>query len=162
MESVECRPTEKVEKIPCARVAESKDLRCEEDSTDEREYTESEIEALAIVIYQEAGGDACCDDCRMRVADVVLNRVEDERFPDTIEEVLTAPKQYGRLYHTGLKWAERSKLTEEAEAVARAYETAEAVLNGSHSELYGEEYIWQAEFKQGTDIVECCGIYFGR
>lgn len=36
---------------------------------------EHDVELLACVIYQEAGGDTCCDMCRRRVADVVLNRV---------------------------------------------------------------------------------------
>ena len=133
------------EMVPEVRIEETPDPR---------------IEQLACVIYQEAGGDACCDECRKRVADVVLNRVEDDRFPDTVEKVLTAKRQYGRFYWTGIVWPERAE--NEPEAVERAYETARAVLAGDHSELYGKDYIWQAEFKQGTDIVECCGIYYGR
>lgn len=125
-------------------------------------YDEDELEMLALVIYQEAGGDIHCDECRRMVADVVLNRVADERFPNTIEEVLTQPKQYGKLSWTGLVWPERALYPEEAEAVHRAYEIAEEVLLGNHSDLYGKGYIWQAEFKQGWDIIYCCGHYFGR
>lgn len=36
-------------------------------------WTEEEVEMLACAIYQEAGGDACCDLCRHRVGDVILN-----------------------------------------------------------------------------------------
>ena len=50
----------------------------------------SETEMLACVIYQEVGGSKHCDECRRRVADVVLNRVADPRFPNSIEKVLTA------------------------------------------------------------------------
>lgn len=125
-------------------------------------YSEEELEMLACVIYQEAGGNACCDDCRRRVADVVLNRVNDERFPDTMYEVLTAKRQYGRFYWTGIVWPDRAQKPEEAQAVERAYRIAEEVLTGYHSELYGNGYIWQAEFKQGNGVVECCGTYFGR
>ena len=57
-----------------------------------------DVEMLACVIYQEAGGDACSDECRMYVGDVVLNRVADSRFPDTIEGVLTAKFQYGTFW----------------------------------------------------------------
>lgn len=120
------------------------------------------LEMLAIVIYQEAGGNRSCDLCRRRVADVVLNRVADPRFPDTIEEVLTQKKQYGRLHWTGIKWPERAKYDTEQEAVARAYRIAEEVLLGDHSDLYGEGYIWQAEFKQGRDKIYHCGHWFGR
>ena len=123
-----------------------------------------ELELLACVIYQEAGGDCCCDDCRYRVADVVLNRVSDERFPNTIYEVLTQKAQYGRFHWTGVVWPERASFESEMEAVERAYRIAEDILTGNHSELYGQDYIWQAEFVQGTDVVYCdkCGIYFGR
>ena len=123
-----------------------------------------ELELLACVIYQEAGADYCCDDCRRRVADVVLNRVEDDRFPDNIQDVLTQKRQYGRYYWTGVVWPERAKNDCEKHAVERAYRIAEEVLKGEHSELYGEGYIWQAEFKQGTGVVYCdqCKIYFGK
>lgn len=123
-----------------------------------------DLELLACVIYQEAGADYCCDDCRRRVADVVLNRVEDDRFPDNIQDVLTQKRQYGRYYWTGVVWPERAKNDCEKHAVERAYRIAEEVLKGEHSELYGEGYIWQAEFKQGTGVVYCdqCKIYFGK
>ena len=124
--------------------------------------TTTDLDLLACVIYQEAGGNECCDDCRRRVADVVLNRVEDPRFPNTIREVLTAKNQYGRFYYTGIKWPNRSKNYYERDAIARAYRIAEEVLNGQHSELYGNGYIWQAGFKQGTSQIYCCGHYFGK
>ena len=114
--------------------------------------------------YQGAGGDACCDLCRHRVGDVILNRMEDDRFPDTVEEVLTAYRQYGRFYWTGVVWPDRAVKPGEAHAVARAWETARDVLSGEHSDLYGQGYIYQAEFEQGADVIYCedCGIYFGR
>lgn len=123
-----------------------------------------DLEMLACVIYQEAGADYCCNDCRRRVADVVLNRVEDDRFPDNIQDVLTQKRQYGRYYWTGVVWPERAQNDCEKHAVERAYRIAEEVLKGEHSELYGEGYIWQAEFKQGTGVVYCdqCKIYFGK
>lgn len=125
-------------------------------------YSAEELEMLACVIYQEAGGDACCDDCRRRVADVVLNRVADERFPDTLAAVLTQKQQYGRFYWTGIVWPDRSAYPEEANAVERAYRVAREALEGHHSALYGKGYIWQAEFSQGVDTIECCGIFYGR
>lgn len=127
--------------------------------------SKEDVELLACVIYQEAGGDACCDMCRKRVADVVLNRVKDSRFKGTtIEEILTdgdpAP-QWGLYSITGVVWPEKASYPEEAEAVQRARDTALEVLEGHHSDLT-EDYIWCAEFPQGTDIINCCGIYFGK
>lgn len=139
-------------------------VAAEEPVEEEIEVDPEDLEMLACVIYQEAGADYCCDDCRRRVADVVLNRVEDDRFPDNIQDVLTQKRQYGRYYWTGVVWPERAKNDCEKHAVERAYRIAEEVLKGEHSELYGEGYIWQAEFKQGTGVVYCdqCKIYFGK
>lgn len=123
-----------------------------------------ELELLACVIYQEAGGDKCCDDCRRRVADVVLNRMADDRYPSTMHDVLTQESQYGRYYWTGVVWPERTGNEAEENAIARAYRIAGEVLSGQHSELYGNGYIFQAEFIQGYDRVYCeqCDIYFGK
>lgn len=122
----------------------------------------SELEMLACVIYQEAGGNGSCDNCRRYVADIVLNRVNDPRFPNDIYGVLTAEGQYGRFHWTDVKWAERANYDTEKDAVDRAYRVAEEVLNGQHSELYGNGYVWQAGFKQGTDGFWCCGHWYGR
>ena len=126
---------------------------------------EHDVELLACVIYQEAGGDTCCDMCRRRVADVVLNRVKDPRFKGTtIEDILIdgdpAP-QWGLYSVTGVVWPDKASLPEEQHAVERAYRIAREVLEGQHSDLTSE-YIWCAEFSQGTDVIECDGIYFGK
>ena len=126
----------------------------------EQTYSEEELEMLALVIYQEAGGDACSDETRLMVGNVVLNRVADERFPDTIEEVLLQERQYGRLHWTGLVWPERASQSVEAHAVERAYKCAERVLEGEL--LLPEDVIFQAEFVQGEIVAEQDGFYFCR
>ena len=121
-----------------------------------------DVEYLAIAIYCEAGADSISDETRYMVGDVILNRVADERFPDTIYDVLTQKAQYGRFYLTGIVWPDRAENACEAHAVARAREIAYNLLTGTHSELFGEGYIWQAEFKQGKGGVVRDGIFFGR
>lgn len=121
-----------------------------------------ELEMLACVIYQEAGGDHQCDDCRRYVADVVLNRIVNDDFPDTMYEVLTAKDQYGSFYYTGVKWPPRAEYEVEKDAVERAYRIAKEVLSGKHSKLYGNGYVWQAQFVQGTEGFWCCGHYYGK
>lgn len=132
------------------------------EETEEPEPSEEDVELLACVIYSEAGGDECSDECRIDVGDVVLNRRDDPRFPDTILGVLTAPRQYGRFAVTGVVWPERASKPEEAHAVERAYEIARKLLSGEHGPLYGQGYVWQAEFEQGTDGFWLDGTYFGR
>ena len=124
-------------------------------------YTEQELEVLAMIIYQEAGGDAASDETRLMVGNVVLNRVADGRFPDNIVEVVLQRGQYGRLHQTGIKWPDRSSAPGEAHAVARAYTLAERLLEGER--VLPEDVIWQAEFPQGTETVaHQDGIYFCR
>lgn len=123
-------------------------------------FTAEELEMLALVIYQEAGGDACSDSTRLMVGNVVMNRVADPRFPDTIEEVLLAKGQYGRLHWTGLVWPARAELPQEAHAVARAYECAERILSGER--YLPEDVIFQSEYIQGEIVAEQDGFYFCR
>ena len=126
-------------------------------------YTEEELDALALAIYQEAGGDDCSDETRLMVGTVILNRVADDRFPNTIQEVLTQEAQYGRLHWTGLVWPERASYPEEAYAVERAYDLAEALLSGGIVGVLPADVVWQAEFVQGTEIVvQTDGFYFCR
>lgn len=124
-------------------------------------YTADELEMMALVIYQEAGGDACSDQTRMMVGTVVMNRVADSRFPDTLYGVLTQKAQYGRLHWTGLVWPERASSSGEAQAVTRAYECAERILQGER--VLPSDVIFQSEYIQGTEIVVYSdGMYFCR
>ncbi len=126
-------------------------------------YTEAELDALALVIYQEAGADAYTDEIRQMVGEVALNRVADDRFPTTLADVLTERAQYGRLHWTGLVWPERAGSPNEAHAVERAYIIAEKLLSGSAERLLPEDTVWQAEFVQGAEIVaQTGGFYFCR
>ena len=159
------RPTEPpVTESPSEETPDMPSEPVEAPETNEMEsgISEDDVELLACVIYQEAGSDAVCDDCRRRVADVVLNRVESEYFPDTIYEVLMQPSQYGAYSMTGIVWPERASYETEAHAVERARRIAREVLSGQHSDLYGNGYIWQAGFEQGSQGFWDCGMYFGK
>lgn len=123
-------------------------------------YTPEELETLAIIIYQEAGGDNIPDCIREYVGCVVLNRVENPNFPDTIQEVATQKRQWGRLYWTGIEWPERASDPGEAHAVERARACAKKLLE-AESRPAPEEVIWCAEFPQGTGTwLHSNGMYF--
>lgn len=122
-------------------------------------YTEGELRTLALLIYQEAGGDACSDDTRLMVGTVALNRVASDRFPDTLQEVALQHKQYGRLHWTGLVWPERAQAPGEAHAVDRAYDCAEILLRGYRA--FPDDVLFQAEFPQGVEtVIHQDGLYF--
>ena len=61
----------------------------------EKSYTDEDLYVLSHIISAEAGN--CQEEMMLYVGSVVLNRVADDRFPDTIYEVVfqTDPLQYG-------------------------------------------------------------------
>lgn len=127
---------------------------------EEPKYTEDELFCMAATIYNEAGGDACSDDTRRLVGYVVLNRINDPRFPDTMREVLEAKNQYGRFCETGVKFADRCSLPQEQHAVERAYTIAREVLECDEIPI-PPTVVFQSEFEQGTSIYRYQdGLYF--
>ena len=55
-------------------------------------FTEADVIALAQMLYGEARGSTV--DNQMKCVWCVLNRVDDARFPDTIQGVLSQPSQF--------------------------------------------------------------------
>lgn len=55
-------------------------------------YTEEELDLLARLVYSEGGGESY--DTKLKIASVVMNRVEDPYFPDTIYEVIYQKRQF--------------------------------------------------------------------
>lgn len=99
-------------------------------------YTEEDAIRLARIVYAEAGSSWITNAHQRDVASVVMNRVLDSRFPDTIEEVINAPGQYPGTCKN-LKYDERS--------LANAIYVLE---NGPTC-----SGIFQANFVQGSTIV---------
>lgn len=99
----------------------------------------AEQEALDIVartVYGEAGG--CPMEHKIAVAAVVVNRVNDPRFPSTVREVISAPSQYTTAYLGGFDRTPRE-----------CYEAAKIALDGESG--VPEDVVWQANFPQGTE-----------
>lgn len=74
----------------------------------EETYTETDVFWLSRLIYAESGSDACSDDLQLAVGSVVLNRVESDLYPNTIEQVIFDTHwgvQYG-CTKTGMIWFE--------------------------------------------------------
>lgn len=119
-------------------------------------YTDEDLLYLAKIIQNEAGSDFCSDEHQRAVASVVLNRVSDPRFPDTIIDVITqgwngeCPLQYA----VG-GWERFSEI----EPTERAIENARYVLENG---VTVDGAIWQAEFPQGEEVLmmfEYPGVY---
>ena len=108
---------------------------------------EDDLYILSHVICGEAEG--CSQDMKRSVGSVVLNRVDDDRFPDTIEEVVFQEGQYactwdGNYYH---------------EPSQDTIDIAKDLLeNGS---AIDSSVVWQAEFVQGVGVYDQIGnMYF--
>lgn len=145
------------------RYVKLEDENC--DFTVQYDYNLDDLHALAIVNYMEAGEDGCCDLCRARICDVVLNRVADDRWAeeDTIQKVLTSPTQFSYLW-LDLSFPQRAKRMQEQHAIERAYMIAEQILLGNHSDVYQQGYVWYMGINYTQDYIVCenCGIWFSR
>lgn len=158
-ESVYVQPTPIVHE-PVENIVETvEDSLVHSDPLPDKTYTDEELDILALIVYQEAGGDRVSDDTRRLVAQVFLNRVNDSRFPDSFYEVATENRQYGRLYLTGIVWPDRASSPAEGPAVGRAYKIAQEVLE-SDEPICPEGVIFQAEFVQGDIYAAQDGMYF--
>ena len=113
---------------------------CGSVETETETETDNDLYILSHIISAEAGN--CSEDMMIAVGSVVLNRVKDERFPDSIEEVVFQPGQYSPTWNG----------TYYNEPTDEAVEVAEMLLtDGSQID---ESVVWQAEFVQGVGIYE--------
>ena len=101
-------------------------------------YSEDDLYRMSHLIYGEAGN--CSREMMEAVGSVALNRVSDDRFPDTLADVIFQPGQYA------CTWDGNYDLTPSEEAV----EVARFLLEeGSQLD---SSVVWQAEFVQGEGI----------
>lgn len=97
---------------------------------------QDKLDVVARVVMGEAAD--CPAEHQIAVAAVVVNRVNDERFPDTVREVVAQPGQYTAAYLTGFGRTTRS-----------CYEAAKAALDGT--DAVPDDVVWQAQFPQGRE-----------
>lgn len=111
---------------------------------------DEETELLARLITAEAGSDWCTDELMYGVGSVVLNRVESELFPNTIEEVIYQKGQY----QCASSGSINKKPCDRAKQVA-----INLMENGS---IFPDDVVFQAEFKQGEVYKKIQNTYFCR
>ena len=74
--------------------------------------TDEEIEMLKYIVQQEAGSGSYKHKCI--ITNVILNRVEDSRFPNTVKEVLLQKNQFSSVWNYYQKKREPDESTERA------------------------------------------------
>lgn len=113
------------------------------------EIDEAQIDLLAHLIFAEAGSDWCEDNMLYYTGSVVLNRIESEYFPNTMEEVIYQPGQYGCVNNGMIDY----------EYNQRAYNVAEdLMLSGS---CLPKNVLFQGQCEQGDGTyVKVQNMYF--
>ena len=107
------------------------------------------VDLLARLIQSE-GADSWVEDKTMyAIGSVVINRVNDPRFPDTLEKVIYQPGQYQN--------AERLSKVVPTERAKKA--ALDLLLEGP---TIPTDVVWQANFPQGKTYEVMQGVYFGR
>ena len=106
----------------------------------EATYTEDDLYVLSHIISAEAGN--CSEDMMLSVGSVVLNWVADDRFPDTISEVVFQEGQYAPTWDG----AYYNEPTEAAKKVAKRLLEEGSQIDGS--------VVFQAEFPQGNGVYD--------
>ena len=126
---------------------EPSDLIEEETQTElETKYTEYDFELLARVIEAEAGGES--DYHKLCVGTVVMNRVDSEKYPSTIEGVIYQPGQYQCVTNSHIN----------KEPSESSYEAAKSILDGRR--MFRSSVVYQAEFIQGKVVEKVGNTYF--
>lgn len=113
-------------------------------------FSEEDIDLMAAIVYWEAGNQDFLGKCY--VVDSMLNRLDDARFPDSIKEIASAPKQYSTY--------QNAQGTEDIDIPIECYG---AVINEIHNRTNSQVLYFSSEgyngpthlFKHGNHYFSC-------
>lgn len=113
-------------------------------------FSEEDIDLMAAIVYWEAGNQDFLGKCY--VVDSMLNRLDDARFPDSIKEIASAPKQYSTY--------QKAQGTEDIDIPIECYG---AVINEVHNRTNSQVLYFSSEgyngpthlFKYGNHYFSC-------
>ena len=109
-------------------------------NSSEHTYTQADLDLLARVVNAEAGSDWLTDEHQRAVASVVLNRVADSRFPNTIRAVVYQSGQYACTWDGSINKT----------PTQRAVDNAKYVLENGVT--VPSNVVWQSQAKQGYGV----------
>lgn len=123
--------------------------KLEQSLTEQKVLKAQNIELLARLINAEAGSDWCEFEMKRLVGVVALNRMKNDGFPNTLEEVIYDDGQYACVTDGNIN----------KEPSYECYRIAEDLLEHGYSDP--ESVIYQAEFPQGSEIYKVIqNMYF--
>lgn len=148
-ETTQYEATTATEATETATTEATTEVTPEETTEEEKEISERDLYMLAHLINGEAGASYYSDKHRLYVGSVVLNRVESDWYPDTIEEVIFQKGQYACTWDGNY----------DREPSESSWEIAEQLLR--EGSVLPKNVVYQAEFTQGSGIYEEIeGSYF--
>ena len=118
--------------------------------------SDEDIRILTTTVFHEAGHTT--EQLRQYVAQVVLNRVEDSRFPDTVKGVITQPGQYSTKYAT-VEAANAIQATDSKNGTyyyGSCEDSVKAAMMGQVE--MPSNVLYQANFSQGKGVWK--SVYF--
>lgn len=117
-------------------------------------YTDNDLFCLAAAVCREDGKKS--EEIQLLVANVIINRVNSSRYPNTIYGVLTQYKQYGTMWRDGVSFPDWA--TDDIKE--QCYNVAKRILDGER--FCPENVVFQAGSPQGSGIYKYFdeGYYF--
>jgi len=107
---------------------------------DVKTYTDEELNMLSRIIFAEAGSDWITDEHQLAVGSVVLNRMADSRFPNTMKDVIFQEGQYACTWD-GNYYKDPNE---------RAVNNAKYLLENGVT--IPSNVVWQSQEKQGKGL----------
>lgn len=112
-------------------------------------------QGIDAVISSECG-DMVSDATMIMVGNVIMNRTEDSRYPNTVDQVLMQPYQFSCFSESGMMWVGRA--AQDSVWQNRCMNAAEAVMNGER--LLSHSVVYVSGIKQGAVEAQLDGLYF--
>jgi len=114
------------------------------------DLSDDEKELICRITFREAGNQ--CEEGKRAVMEVILNRVKDKNFPNSVEGVLSAPGQFST-------WKLRNKVT--SEQVDNMMEILDVVRDNEPVLAGNYVYFDGVKHSYGKNYVKIQGHWFG-
>lgn len=119
------------------------------------ELTEQEMNCLALNIYHESRGESITG--QMAVAEVTLNRTQDERYPDDVCSVVWQENQFSWTSDNASDKPKDKKSWQRAQRIARIisqkYNSSVNITNGAIMfHAIGSKPTWRKKFERTIQI----------
>ena len=135
---------EEIQKVPSKEKEELNKMVVYEEEL----YSPEDIDLLARVVMSEASTQS--NDCKQAVAAVVLNRVNSDKYPDTVSEAVYAPNQFSTA-NNGEPTAECYEAVYKAIRSPEAYPRDMYWFRSDHYHTYGNKLFNDGEMYFSTE-----------